>query len=359
MSTLIDRTEQALIGALLADPTQLRVLSALRPDDFSRADRAALFAALLDVTTGQPDLRGSDLARAVDERTMLPGVDEAYLTGLALATPEPGHAPTYARIIVEASIQRGLADFATKMTADLARISQSTTTELLNPQPQDPRPDLLADHLPGTTVEHVEELARSIEHDTASFAFLADNDTSVADLASFLSQWEREDVVLADLVQHPNVVEYVRDWLEPEVFTPGLRRETYETILIIDEYGDPVDELTVSWELGRRQAFENIDRRGIDAVREDLPSATGPGYLARLASATVTTGVALELGQQLADDHAIGVVATAALAGIQRPGNHQAHAEHQHTGPAPQPEHTIAPELDTPARTPDQPHVRY
>ncbi|MBC3842101.1 hypothetical protein GXW82_23570 [Streptacidiphilus sp. 4-A2] len=62
--------------------------------------------------------------------------------------------------------------------------------------------------------------------------------------------WQ-EELVLADLLQNGDQVAEVQVWLSPDSFEPGPRREVYEAILTVYEQGEPVNELTVAWQLGR------------------------------------------------------------------------------------------------------------
>lgn len=311
MSTLQERTEQALIGALLQEPERLADVRGVRIREFENIAHGAIFDAIQQLTQERGDLRGAELARRVADYVEIPSVTTEYLGNLALSSPDPTHAATYGRILIDASIQRTLTDFTSRLSEQIARAQIGAASEVLAPAARDARAELLADYPAGTTLEQIAAQHDSLRASAATFTYL--HAEYPYHEPAPVGGWEREDVILADLLQHPHIVARVRDWLEPELFSDGPRRETYETILILDEYGDPVDELTVAWELSRRKTLSAVDQYGADHVREEGPTAAGPGYVGYLASAVVTPGVAAELGRDLLADHASTTLAAAAL----------------------------------------------
>ncbi|MBC3840567.1 hypothetical protein GXW82_10800 [Streptacidiphilus sp. 4-A2] len=60
--------------------------------------------------------------------------------------------------------------------------------------------------------------------------------------------------MLAGLLQKPDQIREVSSWLYPEVFDEGPRREVCEVILAVEERGEPVDQLTVEWEIYQQDA---------------------------------------------------------------------------------------------------------
>ncbi len=112
MSGLTVRVEQAMLGAVLADPAaQQHVLDLVEPADLQRPWHAQVLAAMRRVQKSgglpgpaevyaelrcDPDLPGSVSADAVP------------LVDLMQASPRAAHAPTYAAIVVESGIRRRL-----------------------------------------------------------------------------------------------------------------------------------------------------------------------------------------------------------------------------------------------------------
>jgi hypothetical protein len=103
------------------------------------------------------------------------------------------------------------------------------------------------------------------------------------------SRLNREERVLADLIQHPDEIDQLPSHLNPGSFSAAARRDLYEALTVVHSRGEPVDKLTVAWELDRLQ-------------REDPTTAVGPdpiAYLDRLAALRVEPGTALQLAQDL------------------------------------------------------------
>jgi replicative DNA helicase len=112
MSSLTVRAEQAMLGAVLADPAaQHHVLDLVDPDDFQRPWHVQVLAAMRRVQKGgrlpgpaevYAELRcDPDLPRSVS-------ADAVPLADLMDASPRTGHALAYAAIVMESSIRRRL-----------------------------------------------------------------------------------------------------------------------------------------------------------------------------------------------------------------------------------------------------------
>jgi hypothetical protein len=70
----------------------------------------------------------------------------------------------------------------------------------------------------------------------------------------------------------------------------------------VDQYGEAIDEVTLTWELGRRTALADT-LRGFSTEADDQPDRTPPGTISRLAATAVEFGVAVELGRDLVTEH--------------------------------------------------------
>lgn len=119
----------------------------------------------------------------------------------------------------------------------------------------------------------------------------------------------RQDQVLADLMRHPEDIREVSSWLGSDRFAAGQRREVYETIVSIDGMDEPVDEITVAWNLARRAAA--YDALGTDQY--GLQPYNGvPAYISTLRDMEVPEDAAFTVGRQLlADDLSAKLAATA------------------------------------------------
>jgi len=281
MPNLIHRTEQALLGALIYDPSLTVDVPYLLPRHFEHPEHQAIYAALMAVRANEPTATGVVLAERIAFQTGLDTVTEATLTGMALASPDVSSVAVYGRMIQEAGLYRSLAEHAERL-AQAAGPVRGVDAEL----------------------DHFDALSRAVGRHATSYyanfeaALTTESPTQIMreDLQAL-----REEQVLADLVQNPYVLAEVVDWLDPQVFTSPDRRQIYEAIVALDGYGEPVEELTLAWQLARSRTSEmSMDPAGETTRQEQVP---GPGYLERLAQLSVETGVAIEIGRDLLAEH--------------------------------------------------------
>lgn len=108
----------------------------------------------------------------------------------------------------------------------------------------------------------------------------------------------REDLLLADLLRHPEQAEALARTLPSDAFTDSQRREVYETILSQAVDGDPVDPVTVGWHMARDRYIEvALSGRGRPEHDGAEPDAV---YLHRLATIeSVPTYGALDIAGDL------------------------------------------------------------
>ncbi|MFC1407169.1 MULTISPECIES: DnaB-like helicase N-terminal domain-containing protein [Streptacidiphilus] len=272
--SLSERAEQALVVALLRDPTWFEgYRRVLTPDRFTNPTYAAIVNGLAEQVTQTGAGREADFSSRLAERLNLPGVDAAYLRDLAATGPDAADLGVYARMVQEAFVRRQLAAQAERIAASAGPVRG------------------VDDHL-----DHLDRLAKAV-------ARLAPADAEVrASAAGAVAvevaaapivgsrQW-REDQVLADLLQNGEQVVEVEVWLTADTFEDGPRREVYEAIVTVSDQGEPVTELTVAWELSRQYS---ADGTTYDATME--------GYLASLLATEVVVGTAVEIGRDLLVD---------------------------------------------------------
>lgn len=297
MSDLTTSAERALLGALLTDPVQLDELRYVRAEDFESQRHREIYAAIQDVHSAAPSLGGAAFADSV--ATRLPTIDYVWeideLHALALNCPDPDHAPTYARMVQEAGFRRDLAEHADR----IGTIAQAGT-----------EPEVISEHLAllsealGTHATRFGPMAE-LAHisDVATGRAMVDIDQASAERLA------RQDQVLADLMRHPEDIREVSTWLGSDNFAAGHRREVYETIVYIDGLDEPVDEITVAWNLARRAAA--YDALGTDQYGLQ-PYSGVPAYITTLRDLEVPEDAALTVGRQLlADDLSAKLTATA------------------------------------------------
>ena len=273
--SLTHRAEQALLGALVDGPAQLAEVPGLQAADFADARHQAVFAVLSQIHAETPHTRGDELAELITSRAMDPGIDLEYVTRLRQSHPDGHNAAVYGRMVHEAALRRALAGHA-------ERLNQSVTA--------DPGADR-------DQRDHMLRLSAALEAHGRNFDTWpgGDNSTPGADPGT---AGHREEQVLADLFQHPETIRETAAWLDPELFTAPGRRIVYEALIAVDGYGDPVTELTVSWEVARRVALDRtLNTSGdIGTANDQEP---GPAYLTRLGETTVQAGSAALIGRDL------------------------------------------------------------
>lgn len=228
------QAEAALIGALLHDHRRLKEVAFLTTREFLGPQNRAIFAALVEIQRSAPEVGGALLAERIADSLAGDGVTAAYLHGLALSA-EPERAAVYARIVLEAALHRDVASWRQRGASPVAE----------------------ADITP---------------------------DPPVSD-----ERLRIEEGVLADLIQHPELVPAAGPWLDPEVFVSRGCREIYQAIVAVDGYGEPVDEVTLAWQLERSRA-----------IGPERPAASV--RISRLGALGTTVGFALSIGRDLLAD---------------------------------------------------------
>ena len=138
MTSLTDRAEQALLGALLATPDRLVRLPPVKLEDFTPGVHQHLFSILEHDVTG----RGAWLAAEV--------AGDEYLAVLRQSCPDPARAPVYARLVMEAALRRQLAQHALRLEYEAANLHYQALRLVDGARPGDAadelvRRDLLAD----------------------------------------------------------------------------------------------------------------------------------------------------------------------------------------------------------------------
>ena len=264
MPNLLHRTEEALLGALIYDPTLVDDVPYLLPRHFDHTDHQAIFAAFLDVRANEPDIWGAAMAEQITVQAARPGIDEARLAGLALSSPDVSSVAVYGRMVQEAALRRELAGHADRLA------EAAGTVRGLDPE-----------------LDHLALLSTALRSNSAHVEASLTYEPSAEPLHPG-ERTLREEHLLADLIQHPEHLREIATGLDPEVFTSPDRRSIYEAIVTIDEYGEPIEELTVAWEVARARSTALTPN---DETIEDRPAAPQtPAYVARLAVTAVEAG---------------------------------------------------------------------
>lgn len=299
MSDLIMRAEQGVLGVLLAGGDTAVIVEHLTSDDFGHPTHRAVYEVLRDVDLYDHDTI-DDLATKVAALVDRADIDTAWLRYLAEHAPADTLVVEYTRIVMQAAFDRDVADFA------------------------QPYHDSAATTIDPQTRDAYTRVARALDAQAAVFAPTASIDsasdvTLTADLVRTVTRAEttvhlelhREDQVIADIIQHPDQATQVARWLDPDVFTTGQRRLTFELAISLGFDGDPFDTVTLAWHIQRAR---DIQRYHDPNGPHETPPERDYTYLTRLQTAMIVTGTAVTVGRELLTEHVQVALALSAAA---------------------------------------------
>ncbi|MFD7550584.1 DnaB-like helicase N-terminal domain-containing protein [Streptomyces sp. NPDC059816] len=300
----LQRAEQAVLGAVFLDPGQLERLSPwLRPEHFHRPAHQALFASALTLRDrGHPGSTAalgavpvSWVADTVTEAgTRTRGVTASYAHQLVGACPRPEHAVVYGRMVLEGAIHRTVAEHAVRLhQAARADTVRGNTEETL----------VRANALAGLLTDLARRWGASprpvppmTQHEPASRA------TAVVDAD--------EEFLLACLTARPDQLDAVVGWLRPSDFGGPGHQQLYRALGALHHRGEPVDQLTVLWEVQRRGALTNgvLDAERVLTVCDPLAVAGAAEHFGEQVLRAALVRTAAESARQirvLAEDAAL------------------------------------------------------
>ncbi|WP_067484258.1 DnaB-like helicase N-terminal domain-containing protein [Actinomadura hibisca] len=279
MTSLVHRTEEALLGALIHNPALVADAPYLRPSHFDDPDHQAIFAELVDLRVNEPALRGIALAEQIVFLANQPDITLDRLTGLALNSPDIASIAHYGRMIQEAGLYREFAVHAERITREAGEVRG------VDPQ-----------------LDHLDELAHALAGHYIRFNAAFNAPLTVADVDQTTEDPRavREELLLADLIQHPAYIAEVSPWLDAGVFTADERRDLYHAIVTVELNGEPIEELTLAWEMTRSQQSELPIAA---TITDSGGSPASAGQINRLASLAVEAGASVEIGADLLADH--------------------------------------------------------
>jgi replicative DNA helicase len=280
MPDLASRAEEALLGALIADPDQLADVPGLEAADFTDPARQAVWTAISRLREVAPGAGGPEFADVIHATSNDDLITYDYLTRLAVAAPTPGAADVYARMVLEAAFLREFAaDVAQR--AGTGQGSDAALSEAI------------------TSYTRNINAARSAAADD-----LREPGPPPADPHTAL-----EERYLGAIMHQPGLTEWIP--LDPAIFTSPGRLAIYQAITTLSHHGEPVDEITLAWALARATA--TLDARdGRTTTPETFAATIPPGTIARLAATSIDTITALDIGRDLLADHAYAQITAAA-----------------------------------------------
>lgn len=256
MTTLTQRAEQALIGALLTWPWQFVVFEEPRPGDFADRRLARIYGAMVQIWGSvAPDEISGDF----EEIAARAKVSPPFLEYLKQTCPVPRHAGAYSELVVEASARREIRAAAAGLEARAKTVGY------------------------GTLSGHSLLVAAALKRNSA----LYDPDTMTAALAGPAAiagtkrETAEESVLAAILAQHRQTLAML-EILRPTAWSDPARREMHAAMAALAERGRDIDPLTVDWEISRGR-----ERNGLTAGRVPAESA-GLSYAAKITGMPVT-----------------------------------------------------------------------
>ena len=282
--------ECATLGALLTRPDPLdSVTTWLRAEDFSEPWHRQLFTVLRERhVAGQP-INAEDVGLDLLDRVGARRADLTRVVGVLQVTPPRPDPAVYARMVLESSLRREVAQQgvllrASALSAALQHAARPlyVGSELVDLALREgERRWLLASgesSSPSTTHPELASALRNPDRFLAADRLLSAH-PSVEE--SDAPAHERETV--AALICHPEQLPEVRTWLRPELLTEPQSRAAYRALLdVVDEALTPVDAITVAWQCQRASNRSEQGPEPLDLVRavDDALSAD-PAHRAR------------------------------------------------------------------------------
>jgi hypothetical protein len=334
MTELKHRAERAVLGALITDPRNTGY-TGLTTEDFDDRRHQVIFTALAgrDQRTGGLFRRLRDWLADFRQRGELREL-EGYLETLPDACPDPGHLRSYVEMLTASRPQpepaapggspdasATLAQAASALTGQrdarpavpedqverLARALRGRMPSLDPGRDPDPVPARVVPAPAGTAVSGQVTPAPSARGEStvpatavastpadAAPSGTARTETSNAPASSprhsrQMTAEDLQDLVLADLLNHPGSARDVVSWLPVTTFTPGARQQLYELAASMIAENYPVDPLIVAWEADQLRAAAG--GRSLDGA-----------FVLRTGALDTPTGTAAELGRWLLAD---------------------------------------------------------
>jgi hypothetical protein len=283
VTDLTAHAEEALLGAIIRDASQLADIGELGATAFTDPVRSAIWAAvtpLREVAEGAGSREFADLILATTDD---PAITNDYLTRLALSVPTPDAAFSYAGLVA---------------MADMTRAVAGTASEVYPIDPLTGGPEIRNDVSYSACLQ-------------AALSALGQDMATPSGPPPSGEHAIREEQFLAGVISQPELLDWIR--LNPDILTtPGLRN-IYQATRTAHRLGDPVDEVTLPWRAARILAHSDYSA-GRATTTETVAAAIPPGTIARLTAARTDPLTAMEAGRDLLASHACVQIAASAAA---------------------------------------------
>lgn len=280
--------EQATLGSVLFEPAAAdTVATLLRAEDFAHPWHRAVFTTIRERHIAGAPLGAEFVGPALVERLGYRKADLPRVLDLLQAAPIHPHAQRYAAMVLEASLRRQVACHGVLLEAaalsaslEMQRGPVARTAGLVDATLRDAEQrwfiaaggradaEAAAPTVPPTrffnTALGADRLLRA--HPPLDSADVSENEARL----------------VAALVTHPADISTTAAWLRPEALTDPAWRPVYAALVQLAESGQPIDVVTVNWEV-RRASARLGPGPGTRELREavDLAAASDPRYLGR------------------------------------------------------------------------------
>ncbi|MFE2722791.1 DnaB-like helicase N-terminal domain-containing protein [Kitasatospora sp. NPDC059327] len=242
--------EQAVLGACLLNPSQVGALAGwLEPRHFYRPAHERFFAILLaQHAAGHPALapdsgdeqkRDWALTAIATAAREVPGVTVGYGHTLVSTCPRSEHAASYGRMVLETAVRRALEEHAHRLLAAAESESVEATVELTG-----------ALH---AVIQRLADAWGTI--DQRSRRPLPTPPSSVTAPKAVEAAQQHDQALLSSLLTAPGQIPEIASWLTGEDFVDPGHRAVYLAMAALAHRREPLDELTVLWEVQRRGAL--------------------------------------------------------------------------------------------------------
>ncbi|WP_431921507.1 DnaB-like helicase N-terminal domain-containing protein [Nonomuraea jabiensis] len=247
------RSEQALLGALILKPEQLKVVKPwLRVSDFFGSHHRMIFTTIDELITARPEISSTQLAMDLHERLAPYGIGGPYLHTLMHVCPRPDNAVAYGHMVVEADARRAVARYTHRLaeTIEVVKDGRGDLSEVLDAATNVGR---IAGQLKARTLSDGEPT--SVQ--PATFPVPAPSPERI----------DQDDRLLTLLINNPNDIVEVATFLNGTDLATPFAGQLYDLLVSMYQSGTPIDVLTVMWAGRRAQILDAGDVSSKDFFR--------------------------------------------------------------------------------------------
>jgi replicative DNA helicase len=311
--------ETATLGSLLIDPSALRqVTTWLRTGDFADPWHGQLYTVMRERLVAGEAVDAENVGLQLLERFGPHRADLPRVVGLLRTVPVRPQSQRYAAMVLDSSLRRevagqGVVLRASALSAALCQERRPVVagTALVEDAltAGEGRWQLASGEAPSGAAPHP-ELAPALRNlDTA---LSADRLLAAHPDLDLQQAREHERRLVAALVCHPREASGIGRWLSPDSFVDRPSRAVYAALLDLVERGQPIDVVTVAWQMQQASRQSGPGPDLVTFVRDvDAATVDDPRFYSR--------PVAADLVRRTADSAARALTAAAANPGIDVP----------------------------------------